>query len=106
MLQARVLMQQKKIRSAQQLQGTLNRLGDAEKATLTAQGLEIATYHPYRARMIAEQALNFTGPELIEALTVMRDTYRSCVSSSTANRVVFEQAMVKICGVNGRSAIR
>jgi DNA polymerase-3 subunit delta len=97
MLQARLLMQEQKLRSAAQFYSWLQRCDDAAKAVCRESGLEVVTYHPYRARMIAEQALKYTGNELVAALEHLRDAHLACVSASVSNRIVLDEALVAIC---------
>lgn len=98
LLQARVLLSENRIRSAQGIRQLLDGMSADRKNALREEGIEIAGFHPYRASRLAEQSLRFSGPELIQALGILRDAYWRCVSSSASTRVLLEEAMVRIIG--------
>ncbi len=97
MLQIKILMQNHKLRGAYGLQSFLASLDDERKAVLREEGLEVVTFHPFRAKMLANHADNYNGPELVDAMRTLRDAHLQCVSGAGANRVVIEQALAKIC---------
>ncbi|MCF7855169.1 MAG: hypothetical protein K9N51_10255, partial [Candidatus Pacebacteria bacterium] len=97
LLQARVMMQELKCRDERQFQAILDTFDKGQQASYRERGLEVATYHPYRARMIAKQALNYSGSELVAAVPLFRDAYYECVSSSIANRIVLERTLMALC---------
>jgi DNA polymerase III delta subunit len=103
MLQVRIFMQQRRIRSAGQVMGAVQGLSDEERGVCIADGLEVAGFKPYRAKMLAEAALRYTGPELSAAMIHLRDAYRKCVSSGISARVVLEEVVSRIVGP-GRAA--
>lgn len=97
MLQARILIHQLKARSPRAFQNCLADMDPATKAQFVDQGLEVVTYHPYRAMLVAGQAMKFTGQELVDGLCALRDAYASCISSGISKRVVLENLIIQLC---------
>ena len=95
LLQIRVFMQTRKLRSARQAQAAVEALSRDEKEDCRADGLEFVTFHRFRIGLLAEQALGYGGRELIEAVRTMRDAFWKAVSSSAAARVVLEEALIR-----------
>ena len=105
MLQTRIFMQQRRIRNPAQVMSAIQGLSDEERGRCVADGLEVAGFNPYRAKMLAEAAMRYTGPELSTALIHLRDAYWKGVSSSIPARVLLEEAVARLVGT-GRAAAR
>lgn len=54
--------------------------------------------HPFRAFKTCEAAMRFSGNELAEKLTFIRDAYRALVSGGGDSRILLEQLITKLCG--------
>ncbi len=98
LLQVRVFMQAHRLRTPRQIQNTLEQMEPEAQEECQKEGFEFVTFHPYRVQIIAEQALKYSGRELIAAIRFLRDAYWKCVSSSVANRVVLEETIVRLMG--------
>ncbi|MFO7820463.1 MAG: DNA polymerase III subunit delta [Lentisphaeria bacterium] len=98
LLQVKILMAKEKIRNAEGVQNFLKRADAGRKEGYVNDGVEIVNAHPYRARMLAEQAVKFKGQELVQALVKLKNVCRTCVTSDGSNRAAFEHALVEICG--------
>lgn len=102
LLQMRVLMQTFGIRGSSGVERLIKNMDKAKQAQLRQEGLEVATFHPYRALLLAQQAVHYRGSELVEAICILRDTFHNCVSASIPNRVEFERALTAICSPRSR----
>ncbi|MBT3377245.1 MAG: DNA polymerase III subunit delta [Lentisphaerae bacterium] len=96
LLQIRVFMQECSLRDARQVQRSLEQLPGEEKSAWQDKGMEFLEFHPFRVQMMAQQALKYSGRELIAALRVFRDAFLKTVTSSAATRVVLEEALVRV----------
>lgn len=96
LLQIRVFMQECSLRDARQVQRSLEQLPGEEKIAWQEKGMEFLEFHPFRVQMMAQQALKYSGRELIAALRVFRDAFLKTVTSSAATRVVLEEALVRV----------
>lgn len=97
MLQIKILMYKEKIRNPRAVYDFLQRTGGDTRQDYIDQGIEIIGFHPYRARMLAEQAARFKGQELVAALMALRNACRSCVTSDGTNRATLERTLIEIC---------
>ncbi len=98
LLQLRVFMQEKNLRSPGQVMSAVEGLSKEAKETAVASGFECISFHPYRVKMLAEQAVKFSGPELVRSIGLHRDANRACVGSNVSNRVIMEQLIIKLLG--------
>ncbi len=95
LLQTRVLMAEKGMRRAHAIGPFLEGMDAEAKQGWMANGIEVVEFHPYRARRLAEQSLNYTGQELIRAVRTFRDAYWKCMRSSATARLVLEEALIR-----------
>lgn len=96
MLQAKILLAVMKV-GVPQLSRRLQDLSDEHKVEYALRGLEIVGMHPYRCQMLAEQAENYTGDELIDAVTGIRDVHWHCVTSGGDKRIALESMLARVC---------
>lgn len=96
LLQLRVYMQKHGIRQPARMQQRVERLGPDDKKAMRDHGFEFAGYHPYRVMKLSEQAVSYSGPELVEAVVRLRDANWTAVSARVAKRVVLEQTLVDL----------
>jgi DNA polymerase III delta subunit len=96
LLKLRVLLRHRRL-SPPQLKSLLDTGGPEAKDELAAAGFaEIAKLHPFRAQMMAQQALNYSEDELGEAVSRMRDLNLACVSGSTDRRAMLEETVLRL----------
>ena len=96
LLKLRVLLRHRRL-SPVQLKSLLETGGQEAKDALAADGFaETAKLHPFRAQMMAQQALNYTEEELGEAVSRMRDLNLACVSGSTDRRAMLEETVLRL----------
>ena len=93
--QARALMAQKGFRSGRQFQQQLENTSREQKEQLARQGFEIVTFHPYRARLLADAAMRFSEGELVRFVRALKDAYRRCVSSGVSARMLLDRFMME-----------
>ncbi len=103
MIQTLLLKMETKARGAAAISRQIEAMDGEQKNRFDERGLEIVNFHPYRARMIAEQADNYTGPELVEAVKKLRDGYWQCISSPLPSQIVWENLAMTIVG-DGKAA--
>lgn len=98
MIQILLLMRQKKTRTPRDLANVLRKMEAQEKKKAAENGIEIIHWHPYRVQMLAEQAVRFSGPELITAVKDLRDAFWESIYSPSAGRTIWENTVLKIIG--------
>ncbi len=95
LLQMKVFMAERNLRSPQAVVGALQRLRPEEKEACRQDGLAVATGNAFRGRPLAEQAEAYSGPELIEAVRGLRDAYVRCVTAGVPERVALEDIVIR-----------
>lgn len=95
LLQMKVFMAERNLRSPQAVVGTLQRLRPEEKEACRQDGLAVAAGNAFRGRPLAEQAEAYSGPELIEAVRGLRDAYVRCVTAGVPERVALEDIVMR-----------
>lgn len=95
LLQMKVFMAERGLRSPQAVVGALQRLSSEEKERYREEGLGVVTGNAFRGRPLAEQAGAYSGPELIAALRGLRDAYLRCVTSGVPERVALEDMVIR-----------
>lgn len=98
LLQTRVFMQEVKVKNSAQLKQALGAMSDAEKAGWLDRGFEIASFNVYRLGYLADDAMRFTGWELVQAMKALRDANYKCVSSGASRRLIAETLLLQLCG--------
>lgn len=96
LLQIRVFMQKTAAKSARRVQDLIKNASREQKVQWGNEGFEFVNFHPFRAFKLAEQAMNYSGPELVEALAVLRDANWKCVSAGVSKRIVMEDMLVRL----------
>ena len=96
LLQIRVLMQSLKVRDPQTLQRRVKSISAERKDTIREKGLDVISMHPYRLFKLAQLAVNYSGPELVKAIRLLRDAHWKCITSSTADRTILEQTVLQL----------
>lgn len=94
-----VFLAENRLKSAVALKNAIQGLSAEQKDAALRRGLEFVNFHPYRAQMLAEQALRYTPAEIIDAIATLRDALWQSMSSSTSVRMALESALMKIIGV-------
>lgn len=95
LLEAKVFMAERRLRSPQAMVNALLGLTPEEKARCLAAGLTIVDGSPYRGRPLAEQAGLYSGPELVAALRGLRDAFLRCVTAGVPERVALEEIVMR-----------
>lgn len=98
LLQIRVFMQDRRLRTAQQVKSACQALDDEERQRCGEEGLSFISFHPFRVQTLSRQALDYTGRELIQGVRLMRDANWKSVSSSVSVRVLLEEALIRLIG--------
>ncbi len=106
LLQIRVFMHEKGVRSEAELQRVVENLPATERQTSLEDGFEFIQFHPYRARMLAQQALNYSGPELVQSIGILRDAYLKAVTGASSVRVVLENAILQLLNASVKNGNR
>jgi len=104
MLQLRVFMQTRKLRSVADCTARAEALTESEREECVAQGIEVVRLHPFRLKVLARQALSYNGTELTAAVIAARDTYWRCVSSAVGKRVLLEELLMRLLAGGGKPA--
>ena len=102
LLHARLFMQEMKQKSNKQIDSIIKNLSADEKQRLKDNPL--IKMHPFRAKMVAGKSLNYTGPELVDAIKVITETNRLAIMSTIPARTLLEQLIVKI--VSPKASLR
>lgn len=89
-LRIRLFMAVHRLRDPRAMQGFLEKAGPDAKQQAQAEGYDFVGKHPYRVRMMAQQAQRYSGQELVEAVIRCRDANVQCVYSGTNPRLVLE----------------
>ena len=89
MLKGKLLMQQAKLKTADQVYNFLRNLSAADKERF--KNNEFVRLHPFRAKNIAQSASLYSGPELIDAVKIFTETNRKLVHSPVSRRLLLEQ---------------
>jgi len=105
MLQLKILMQQRGLKGDRQVQNFLENISDADKNENLANGLDVVTFNPYRAKMLVSQINKYSGAELVEAMIKFRDAYWKCVSSAVSNRLIIEDLLFSVVQQQPRKPI-
>jgi DNA polymerase III delta subunit len=100
LLQVKIFMAMRRMRSARAMRSVLEGLSPEEKQACREQGMGFVDSHWYRGTMLAEQSRRYEGHELIEALRACRDAYWKAISSAMSSRITLEEMLVRIVGVN------
>ena len=95
LLETKVFMAERRLRSPQALVNALQGMTPEEKARCSAAGLGIVNGSPYRGRPLAEQSGLYSGPELIAALRGLRDAFLRCVTAGVPERVALEEIVIR-----------
>lgn len=90
-LRIRLFMAVHRLRDAGALQRFLEKAGPETKAQAQNEGYAFVTKHPYRVRMMAQQAQRYSGQELVDAVVRCRDANVACVHSGTSARLILER---------------
>lgn len=96
LLQIRVFMQQRNLQRAKAVRAVVTEFDEEERNGCQRRGLEFVAFHPYRIGSLAQQACNYEGRELVQAIPVLRDAHRDCVTGVAADRVILENAAMRI----------
>lgn len=98
LLQIRILMRLRKLTRPEQFGDAIERMDDTAREEFADSGLSFFAnkLHPYRAKILAKQALNYSEIELQEAISCMRDLNLASVSSSADRRAMLEEAILRI----------
>ena len=59
-------------------------------------GRQLADYKGWRAKFAADNALNYSPDELIDAVSILRDALLSTVADGVSPRIALENALIKI----------
>jgi DNA polymerase III delta subunit len=94
LLQARVLMQSLKVENPKQLAGVVARMDAAEKSRFKAYPL--LGKSDWLIGKVAVQAKQYTGPELVQALSLLAEADRYNVSSALPRRLVLEALALRV----------
>ncbi|MBT3288663.1 MAG: DNA polymerase III subunit delta [Victivallales bacterium] len=95
LLQMRLFMGQGKI-NPRSIRSALDNMSNEDRQNFLADGLEVAGLNPYRAQLLAESAMRYSGQELIDAVCALRDAYQRCVTSSVSVRVLLEECVLRL----------
>ena len=57
---------------------------------------QLADYKGWRAKFAADNALNYSPDELIDAVSILRDALLSTVADGVSPRIALENALIKI----------
>ncbi len=108
LLQIRIYMKRKNIKHPNALKQHVEKQSneDDEKADWVARGFSFLNYHPYRVLMLAGQALQYEGKELVQGMIALRDTDAKCVSTNLPPRLVLEQLVINLAGKEGAQTQR
>ena len=93
LLQMKVFMVERGLRTPQAVVMALQGLSAEEKERCRAEGLAVAAGNAFRGRPLAEQAEGYSGAELIAAVRTVRDAYLRCITSSVGERAVLEDVV-------------
>ena len=98
LLQIRIFMRLRKLTRADQVGDAIERMDDAARDEFTGSGLSFfaSKVHPYRAKILARQAHNYSEAELQEAISSLRDLNLASVSTATDRRAMLEEAILRI----------
>ena len=94
LLEAKLLMSHLHLRSAGALSSRLKSLNAREQELF--EGNALLGMHPFRIRMLAEQAENYRGQELLRAIHVLAQADRRLVSTNLPKRLVLENLILEI----------
>lgn len=94
LLHTKLFMHGMKIKNSSQVQSTLQNLSAQKKEEFADNAL--IKMHPYRAKLLAESAVKYSGSELIDAYDMVTDFSRRLVTTSTPGRMLLEQLAVKV----------
>jgi DNA polymerase III delta subunit len=103
LLQIRLFMMQSQV-NARAVKATLDNMSNDERDALVANGIEAAGLNTWRAQLLAESAMHYSGQELVDAVCCLRDAYRRCVTSSVHVRVLLEEVILRLTGRTRRAA--
>ncbi|MEA2011996.1 MAG: hypothetical protein U9O87_02770 [Verrucomicrobiota bacterium] len=73
----------------------IQKLSDDEKKSYEVCS-ELINGHPFAAKFKALAAEKYTGPEIIEAIHLITEAYKKCVSSSVSKWLMFEELCMRI----------
>jgi DNA polymerase III delta subunit len=95
LLQIRLFMMQHKV-NARAVKSTLDSMSNGDREALVADGIEAAGLNTWRAQLLAESAMRYSGQELVDAVCCLRDAYRRCVTSNVQVRVLLEEMIMRL----------
>ncbi len=96
MIQILILMRDEKISSPAKLSDRVKNMEPSVKQEWTEQGIEVVNFHPYRIKLMAQQAVKFKGSELVQAIKMLRDLFWQTISESTSSEIAWESLVFKI----------
>lgn len=105
LLKVRVFMQElKQVKTSQQVRSALQNMADEAKAKYLDRGFDFVYMNPGRVGYLVDDALRFSGPELVQAIRLLRDANWKCVSASCSKRLVLESVIRQLTGPGTRQA--
>ena len=95
LIQIRAFMMENRMKNPGQLEGFLNSLGKEQKAELKKQ-YAFVTMHPFRVKMLAQNASRYKGPELLKAFSKVMEVNRQLMSTATPPRMLLEHLVISV----------
>ncbi|MBO7741854.1 MAG: hypothetical protein J6S21_04800 [Victivallales bacterium] len=96
-LELRLIMAEKRMRSSMDLKNWWDgSIPPEQRKAWRAAKSQLADYKGWRAKFAADNALNYTPDELIDAVSILRDALVSTVADGVPPRVALENALMKI----------
>lgn len=96
-LELRLLMAEHRMRSSMDLKNWWdNGLSPEQRKAWRNAKSQLADYKGWRAKFAADNALNYSPDELIDAVSILRDALLSTVADGVSPRIALENALIKI----------
>ncbi len=106
LLQVKVFMAARGIRSPEDMVPALKHLTPDQKRALEADGLRVLGENAFRCKALAADAGRYSGQELVAAVQAVHDACLACITSGTPERVALEEVVVRIARPASRPAPR
>lgn len=95
-LELRLYMAEKRIRSSEELRQLISNTSPERRKSLSEQGDKIITLNEWRAKFMADNAMSYTPPELIRAVSTIQSALLSIPYERVLPSVALENTVVSI----------